>query len=213
MSLGTIRPPYGFWCAWLFARALCLYFCQDLFIFYSRKKRRKKKKKNNNSKWVCMWVLHAIVIICTGVPETYVARSPISKKASSPAALTRYRQPHPKRLYNFTSSPRPRSRSLTCGGGGTEGGEALGFLLPPDSSRHQWWKIFFCVCVHKLLVNPADRLQAGDEWEHWLLLHNTHKLTLKYIYIYVSEWGPLVCRIHSFLESQTSPRDVEFNSP
>lgn len=151
--------------------------------FYFLLPKKKKKKKNNNSKWVCMWVLHAIVIICTGVPETYVARSPISKKASSPAALTRYRQPHPKRLYNFTSSPRPRSRSLTCGGGGTEGGEALGFLLPPDSSRHQWWKIFFCVCVHKLLVNPADRLQAGDEWEHWLLLHNTHKLTLKYIYI------------------------------
>lgn len=151
--------------------------------FYFLLPKKKKKKKNNNSKWVCMWVLHAIVIICTGVPETYVARSPISKKASSPAALTRYRQPHPKRLYNFISSPRPRSRSLTCGGGGTEGGEALGFLLPPDSSRHQWWKIFFCVCVHKLLVNPADRLQAGDEWEHWLLLHNTHKLTLKYIYI------------------------------
>lgn len=41
----------------------------------------------------------------------------------------------------------------------------------------------FFLCVHKLLVNPADRLQAGDEWEHWLLLHNTHKLTLKYIYI------------------------------
>lgn len=192
-------------------RGLCA--CTSVRIFLFSTPEKKKKKKNNNSKWVCMWVLHAIVIICTGVPETYVARSPISKKASSPAALTRYRQPHPKRLYNFTSSPRPRSRSLTCGGGGTEGGEALGFLLPPDSSRHQWWKIFFCVCVHKLLVNPADRLQAGDEWEHWLLLHNTHKLTLKYIYIYVSEWGPLVCRIHSFLESQTSPRDVEFNSP
>lgn len=158
------------------------------FYFLLPKKKKKKEKKNNNSKWVCMWVLHAIVIICTGVPETYVARSPISKKASSPAALTRYRQPHPKRLYNFTSSPRPRSRSLTCGGGGTEGGEALCFLLPPDSSRHQWWKIFFCVCVHKLLVNPADRLQAGDEWEHWLLLHNTHKLTLKYIYIYICIW-------------------------
>lgn len=76
-----------------------------------------KKKKRNNNKWVCMWVLHAIVLICTGVPETYVARSPI-KKTSSPAALTRHHQAHPKRLYDLNSSPRPRSHSLTRGGGG-----------------------------------------------------------------------------------------------
>lgn len=83
---------------WVFARGSVLVLMSE--SLFSIKKQ--KKNKEIITKWVCMWVLHAIVLICTGVPKkTFVARSPILKKTSSPAALTRYHQPHPKRLYNL----------------------------------------------------------------------------------------------------------------
>lgn len=130
---------------WVFARAQCLYLCQNLYFLL------KKKAKRNNNKWVCMWVLHAIVLICTGVPKTSVARSPILKKTSSPAALTRYRQPHPKRLYNLIQAQVP---GVTCDlwPVGEEGGDGrdLASPLSPHDGHHVRGRVF------KLLVNPAD---------------------------------------------------------
>lgn len=154
VSLGIVRPPYSFQYAWLLGvceGSVLVLMSESLFSI-------KKKKKRNNNKWVCMWVLHAIVLICTGVPKTYVARSPIVKKTSSPAALTRYHQPHPKRLYNFTSSPRPGSRSLTCGGGWRGGTR-----LPPCPLTVAVITSVVKNPVCKLLVNPADKEseQAG----------------------------------------------------
>ncbi|KAG7501468.1 hypothetical protein JOB18_000233 [Solea senegalensis] len=73
------------------------------------------------------------------------------KRQAAPAALTRFRQPHPKRLYNFTSSPRPR-RSLTCGGGRKGGTQ-----LPPPSVAFITHDSGGKSPMSKLLVNPADK--------------------------------------------------------
>lgn len=62
--LRTVSNTLG---CWVFARGSVLVLMSE--SLFSIKKQTKKKRKRNNNKWVCMWVLHAIVLICTGVPK------------------------------------------------------------------------------------------------------------------------------------------------
>lgn len=138
-------------------------------------------KKRNNNKWVCMWVLHAIVLLCTGVSKTFVARSPISKKTSRPAARTRYHQPHPKRLYSLIQ--------VHVWGRRGEGPGSLPQWQQPSlvvnySRVSCWW-----ILRAKKPSRPEDEgfsaeLDSGSQ-------------TL------VTKRGPSVCRIHGSLLSQT----------
>lgn len=73
LALFVLRKVSNTLSCWVFARAQCLYLCQNLYFLL----------KKINNKWVCMWVLHAIVLICTGVPKTFVASSPILKRQAA----------------------------------------------------------------------------------------------------------------------------------
>lgn len=115
-----IRLAVG--CLW---GAQCLYLCQNLYFLL---KNKRKKRKRNNNKWVCMWVLHAIVLICTGVPKKPTWRDhPFLKRQ---AALQLW-PGTTSLIQRDCTSPRPRSRSLTCVGGRRWGGTPS-FLPTPS---------------------------------------------------------------------------------
>lgn len=121
VGLGVVCPPYSYWYAWL------LVVCEgSVLVLMSEFLFSIKKKKRTNNKWVCMWVLHAIVLICTGVPKKpYVARSPILKRQ---AALQLWPGTTSLIQRDCNSSPCPWSRVLTWGEGGRGGTQ-----LPPPS--------------------------------------------------------------------------------
>lgn len=67
-----------------------------------------------------MWVLHAIVLICAGVPKKPSWRDhPFLKRQASPASSDQVPPASSKETVQLNPSPHLRSRSLTCGGGGT----------------------------------------------------------------------------------------------
>lgn len=79
-----------------------------IFIFYSKKKEKKKRTITSGS--VCESCMPLLLSVLVSLKPTWQDH-PFLKRQAALQPLTRYRQPHPKRLYNFTASPHPRSHS------------------------------------------------------------------------------------------------------
>lgn len=129
VSLGVVRPLYSFQYAWL------LGVCEGSVLVFTSESLFSIKKSYNNNKWVCMWVLHAIVLNCTGVPKPYVVRSPILKRR---AAL---------QLWPGTTSLIQRDCTTSQLSPSDLWGEERDAFPPHHSSRHYDSGEKSCVCV------------------------------------------------------------------
>lgn len=182
-----------------------------------------------------MWVLHAIVLICTGVPKkTYMARSPILKTQAALQLWPGTTSLIQRDCTTFTTSPRPRSRSLTCGWrrDGERRCPASSPPARPDSSRHYASGEKNRVCVYAASEScgqrnphPPTPTPTGGRWmminitlemncKAWLLFHDTPMMTLKKILKNKKSQIKAVGLQDSQLPGVTDvPRDVKFNSP
>lgn len=156
-----------------------------IFLFSTPKKEKGKKRKTTTSGSVCESCMPLLLSVLVSLKPTWQDHPFLKRQA----ALQLWPGTASLIQRDCTTLLRAHVRGAARWPVGEEGqreGRHSASSSPLTVAVISGEKSVF-LCVHKLLVNPADRLQAGDEWELWLLLHNTHRLTLKKIDIYLSE--------------------------